>query len=252
MRTLFLIVFSVFAFTVFAQSRLNNSLKGIIYDKEKAIDFQLLTNGWVADVYFGKLKSYNKTQYWYVGLGNMIDEKEKRLSTEFRSLGLGFGPRRYRYGKQNYLYTLQGGWGVKRYLTEKAEKKGVGLAINYSGGLSAGLLIPYYLDVSDPQKKGNSSIIRYSKETAYLFLNKDAIRGKAGVWKGVSEATVVPGVYFQTGVHLDWGAFDEYLKAVEIGVQLQVFQRRMPILVNEYSKPYFFNLYVSLQFGKRY
>lgn len=116
MKALFLTAFSLFALNVFAQSRLNNSLKGVIYDKEKAIDFRLLTHGWAANVYFGKLKSYYKTQYWYVGLGNMFDEKEKNLSTDFKSLGWGFDSRRYRFGKQNYLYTLQGGLRHRLFL----------------------------------------------------------------------------------------------------------------------------------------
>lgn len=252
MRTLFLTVFSVFAFTIFAQSRLDNGLKDILYNKEKVFDLRLLTQGWSANVYFGNLKTYYKTQYWSIGLGNMTHEKENSLDTDFKSLGLGFGTRNYRYGKQNYLYSLQGGWGMKRYYSEKAKKKGVALAMNYSGGLIAGLLIPYYLDVSDPKKKGNSKIIKYSNETAALFVNKDAIRGKKSVFRGISEASVVPGVYLQTGVHLDWGAFDEFLKSVEVGAQLQVFPKKMPIMINAENKPYFFNLYLSLQFGKRY
>jgi hypothetical protein len=252
MRTLFFTVFCFFCITSFAQKRLNSDTKGIVYTKEKAFDLRLLTQGWSANAYLGNLETYYKTQYWYVGLGNITHEKEISLNSDFKSLGLGFGLRSYRYGKQNYLYTLQGGWGMKRYYTEKAEKKGVALAMNYSGGLMAGFLIPYYLDVSDPKKKGNESTIKYSAETAGLFLDRTKIRGKSGIFQGLSEASVVPGIYVQTGVHVDWGAFDEFLKSVEVGAQLQVFARKMPIMINEENKSYFLNLYLSLQFGKRY
>lgn len=251
MRTLFLTVFCFFFVASFAQKRLNSDAKGILYKNEKAFDLRLLTHGWAADIYLGSLKTYYKTQYYRFGVGNLRDAKEIRLVTDFSALGFSTGFRHFIYGKQNYVYTLHGGWGMKRYYTEKAEKKGVALAMNYSGGLMAGLLIPYYLDVSDPKKKGSESTIKYSAETAALFLDRTKIRGKGGVFKGLSEASVVPGVYIQTGVHVDWGAFDEFLKSVEVGGQLQVFAQKMPIMINEENKPYFFNLYVSLQFGKR-
>ena len=234
-----------------AQKRSQSDTKGILYTKEKAFDLRFLTHGWAVDVYLGMLKSYYKTQYYRFGISNLRDAKEKRFVTDFSATGFSTGFRHYIYGKQNYVYTLHGGWGMKRYYTEKAEKKGVALAINYSGGLMAGLLIPYYLDVSDPQKRGSESTIKHSPETSVLFLDRNVIRGKGGVFRGVSEATLVPAIYVRTGVHLDWGAFDEFLKAVEIGVQLQVFTKKMPIMVNEESRPYFFNLYVSLQVGKR-
>lgn len=251
MRTLFFTVFCFWGITSFAQKRLNSDTKGILYNKEKAFDLRFLTHGWAADVYLGTLKSYYKTQYYRFGISNLRNASEKRFATDFSATGFGIGVRHYIYGKQNYVYTLHGGWGMKRYYTEKAEKKGVALAMNYSGGLVAGLLIPYYLDVSDPQKKGSESTIKYTPETAGLFLDRNVIRGKGGVFRGVSEASVVPGIYVRTGVHLDWGAFDEFLKAVEIGAQLQVFTKKMPIMVNKESRPYFFNLYVSLQVGKR-
>ena len=250
-KILFFLAFCSFFLESIAQQRLNSDIKGILYNKEKALDTRILTQGWAADVYLGTLKTYYKTQYYRFGIGNLTHPKEKRTPTEYVATGFSTGVRHYRYGKQNYLYTLHGGLGMKHYYTEKAKRKGVSLAMNYSGGIIAGLLIPYYLDVSDPQKKGNSSLIRYSDKTAALFLNRQYIRGKGGVLKGLKEMSVVPGAYAQVGVHLDWGAFDEFLHAVEVGVQLQVFPKKMPIMIIEDNKPYFFNLYLSLQIGKR-
>jgi hypothetical protein len=236
----------------FAQKRSNSDTKGILYTNERAIDMRFLTHGWSADVYWGTLKTYYKTNYYRLSIGNLNHLKETRNSTDFKSLGLGFGYRNYRYGKQNYVCPLQGGWGTKHYYTEKANKKGVSLAVNYSGGITAGLVIPYFLDISNPKKKGVSNIIRYTKETSELFLNRDLIRGKSSFFRGIKYMSVVPGVHAQAGVHLDWGAFDRFLYSVEVGTQLQIFPKKMPIMVNEENKPYFFNLYVSLQFGKRY
>ncbi len=250
-NVLFLTTFCFIALKSNAQQRLNSDTKGILYNKEKALDARILTHGWAVDVYLGTLKTYFKTQYYRFGIGNLMHSKEKRAATEYVATGFSTGVRHYRYGKQNYVYTLHGGWGMKHYYTEKAKRKGVSLAMNYSGGLIAGLLIPYYLDVSDPKKRGSSNYFKYSDETAASFLDRHLIRGKGGVFKGVKETSIVPGVFAQVGVHLDWGAFDEFLHAVEVGAQLQVFSKKMPIMVIEENKPYFFNLYLSLQIGKR-
>ncbi len=246
--------FTAFSFIVLesnAQQRLNSDIKGFLYNKEKVLDVRILMQGWAVDVYLGTLKTYYKTQYYRFGIGNLTHPKEKRSVTEYVANGFSTGFRHYRYGKQNYVYTLQGGVGMKRYYTEKAEKKGVALAINYEGGIMAGMVIPYYLDVSDPAKRGTPKVIKYTKETATLFLNPQLVRGKGGVFKGIRETSVVPGIYAKAGVHLDWGAFDKFLMAVEVGVQLQVFPKKMPIMVIEDNRPYFFNLYLSLQIGKR-
>ena len=236
-KTLFFFAFCFILLETTAQKRFNSDANGILYNKEKALDVRLLTHGWAADVYLGTLKTYYKTQYFRFGIGNLIHPKEQRSVTEYVATGFSTGFRHYRYGKQNYAYTLHGGWGLKHYYTEKAKKKGVSLAMNYSGGIMAGLLIPYYLDVSDSRKRGNSSLIRYTEETATRFLDRQLIRGKGGVFKGLKETSVIPGAYGQAGVHVDWGAFDEFLHAVEVGVQLQVFAKKMTIMVTEENRP---------------
>ena len=54
---------------------------------------------------------------------------------------------------------------------------------------------------------------------------------------------------------IDWGAFDEFMRAVEAGIMIDIFPKKLPIMapVNgvDENRPYFFNLYVSLQLGKR-
>jgi hypothetical protein len=236
---------------VFGQKKVSKDLKGIIYDHEKALDLRVHTHGWAANVQFGQLKTYYRTQYYQVGLGELKHVKEVGSSTDFSNLTQGAAFRKYTYGKQNYAYTLRGGWGMKRYYSEKAEKKGVAVGVNYSGGLSMGLMVPYYLEVSTAQRDGSTRIIKYTPETATLFTDRQRVRGKGGIFKGVPETKIVPGFYGQAGVHLDWGAFDEFLRAVEVGVQLDVFTKKLPILISDNNKPYFLNFYASLQLGKR-
>ena len=233
-----------------AQStRLNTGTKGIIYNKEKTLEARLHTHGWGANFLMGDIRSYYKTTYFRFGIGELKHHKEVRKSTDPTNLpSQSF--RQYTYGKQNFAYVLRGGYGMKRYFTEKAAKNGVALAVSYSGGLTTAMMLPYYIEVGGPRDAKTTSI-KYSEDTKTDFLDPLKVKGKSGILTGIGELKVVPGIHGQVGVHLDWGAFDEFMRAVEVGAMIDIFPKKLPIMVSEENRPYFFNLYVSLQLGKR-
>ena len=70
--------------------------------------------------------------------------------------------------------------------------------------------------------------------------------------KGVGETKLLPGAFARLSVHFDWCAFDEFIKSIDAGVMLDVFPKKVPIMVNQENKPYFLNLYLNLQLGKRW
>jgi hypothetical protein len=243
---------------LFSQNRLSNDTKGIIYNTEKAFDARLYSFGWgfATNAYFGNIRTYNRTTYYSVGLGfDLKHPKESPKSTDFSSGAPSSGFRKYAFGKQNYAVALRGGYGFKRYYSEKASKNGVALALNVSGGATAALVIPYYLEIGVSRTDQNKVVsTKYSPETEKLFLEPNIIRGKSNFFKGIGETKVIPGVYGQAGIHLDWGAFDEFLRAAEIGIQVDIYAKKIPIMVESAgvsNRPFFFNLYLSLQLGKR-
>jgi hypothetical protein len=65
-------------------------------------------------------------------------------------------------------------------------------------------------------------------------------------------------VHAKFAVHFDWGAFDEFAKAIEAGVMVDYYFSRVPIMVdsplvdNAENKAVFINLYLNLQLGKRW
>jgi hypothetical protein len=243
---------------IFSQNRFKNDNKGILYNTEKVLDARLYSFGWgwSANALFGNVRTYNKTTYYTVGLGfDLKHPKEVGKQTDFTSSSANTGFRKYTYGKQNYATSVRLGYGIKRYYSEKAAKNGVALALNFAGGANVALIVPYYLEIGVSRTDLTKVVsTKYSAETAKLFLDPYQVRGKSGFFKGIGETKVVPGIYGQAGVHLDWGAFDEYVRAAEIGVQLDIFAKPLPILVespNVKNRPYFFNLYLSLQLGKR-
>jgi hypothetical protein len=253
-----LALFCCVATVVYSQNRLKNDTKGILYNTEKVLDARLYSFGWgwSVNAAFGTIKTYNKTTYYTAGLGfDLKHPKEVGKSTDFTSSSANSGFRKYTYGKQNYATALRLGYGIKRYYSEKAAKNGVGLALNFSGGASMALMTPYYLEIGVSRTDLTKVVsTKYTPETAKIFLEPNQIRGKSGIQKGITQTKVIPGGFAQAGVHIDWGAFDEYVRAAEIGIQLDVFAKRLPIIVesaNVSNRPFYLNLYVSLQLGKR-
>jgi hypothetical protein len=246
------------ATVVFSQNRFKNDNKGILYNTEKALDLRLYSFGWgwSANALFGNVRTYNRTTYYTVGVGfDLKNPKEVAKNIDLTSSSPSSGFKRYTFGKQNYATSIRAGYGVKRYFSEKASKNGVAIGVNLSGGASIALMVPYYLEIGVSRTDLTKVVsTKYSPETEKLFLDPYQIRGKTGFFRGIGETKVVPGIYGQAAVQLDWGAFDEFLRAAEIGVQIDVFSKRLPILVesaNVQNRPFYFNLYLSLQLGKR-
>lgn len=231
--------------------------KGLIYNKELAFNIRLHTNGFSMGADFGRLKTYYLTRTFHVELGELKNHKEYRTNLD-RSSATGRISRSFIYGKQNNFFVLRAGMGQKRYFSEKAKYKGVAVGISYKGGPSLGVLKPYYLELLSTENNSSPFVstkpVKYSQEVHDDFLDPWNIFGSSSWAKGFDEIKLVPGLHGQFAIHFDWGAFDEYLKAVEAGIMLDVYFRKVPIMVetvNVENRPFFLNLFINLQLGKR-
>ncbi|MGB1217624.1 MAG: hypothetical protein ACPG5P_07095 [Saprospiraceae bacterium] len=231
----------------------NEELLGIVYNDEMTVDLRFHTNGLLSlALNRGKIKTYYRTTFYQVEIGYLKHPKESRNN----DLGVfnGQSAKPYSFGKQNSLFMLRGGWGEKRYFSEKAEQKGLAIGMSYTIGGGLGILKPYYLDLVIDDDSGNFGLVRtgYSEEIRNTFLDVNSILGASGFgagWKGLS---VMPGIHAKLGVHLDWGAFDEIAKGLEFGFMIDAFYKKVPIMVSEKNTPIFLNVYLALQLGKRW
>lgn len=235
----------------FQPRKLSNENRGIIYNQEISTDLRLQTNGWSVGANWGTLKTYYLTRFYYVDLG------ERRHLRELRS-NRGIGQNAYIYGKQNNLFVLRAGIGEKRFLTEKAAKKGVAIGLSYRAGPVLGLLKPYYLDVSVTESAGANTTqsIKFSDDE-FRFLNEAQIVDNSGFLKGIGEMSPAIGGQAMAALHISWGAFEEYVRAIEAGIMVDFFFREIPILVETagspafQNKPLFLNIFLNFQFGRR-
>jgi len=224
--------------------------KGIVYKQEHAINFTLHTNGFRLGYDIGKIKTYYKTTYYHFDIGYVKHPKEIRQSVNYQSnLNIANS---YSYGKQNSLYVIRGGWGAKKYLSEKARYKGIAVGYNYEFGATLGMLKPYYLSFA--KRVDGIAVreqIRYSEENEDLFLDDTRIQGRGEFFKGFSEINFTPGIHGKFGGHFSLGAFEKYVSALEAGVMFDLFLQKVPIMVIDNNRSLFINVYITLQLGKR-
>ncbi len=249
-----------FGQVTFQPKQNSDEAKGIVYDREFTVDLRFLqTNGFSLGINRAKLKTYYLTPFYHFSIGELKHIKEFRRQS-FESTGFtGIGNNQsYIFGKKNNLYVVRGGYGQKRYFSEKAKVKGLAVGMAWEIGPTLGLLKPYYLDLGYPTDNGTNRTYRpekFTEENRAVFLDYTRVGGSVGLGKGLSELSIRPGVHATASAHFDWGAFDEFVKAVEAGFMVDVFFGDTDIMVDlegVENRPFFLNVFVNLQLGKRW
>ena len=219
----------------------------IIFNKQSALTISLRSDGYAIGYEHGKYKKIDKTNLWWFQFGERKHTKEEKLVQEFAGFQVG-NP--YIYGKINNFYFLNIGFGQQKLLGEKSSKNGIAVSATYGGGLTLGMLKPYYLEVLS-RTPGQTEEIKYSDDNIGRYLNKDSIIGSAGFGKGFGEIKYVPGVFAKGAIRFDYGKFNDIVSALEIGLSAEYYTQKMPILLLNKEKTFFITGYISLIFGSR-
>lgn len=221
----------------------------LIFDKQSAFGIKFNTDGWGLFYEKGKYKTLTKTNLIWVEFGEKKSIKEERVPTLSASQGFIIVSS-YIYGKQNNFYQLKFGYGQQKLIGGKGNKNGVAVSAIYGGGLTVGLLKPYYIEIQNPTNGARQSI-KYSTETAKLFLDPTVILGKGSLGQGFNEMEVVPGAHIRTALRFDYGRYNEVLSAIEVGLNAEFYSKKIPIVLLNKENNFFFNAYAAITFGKR-
>lgn len=258
MKKQFTFLLLMICFTNFLLAQTNfkikqaNQGKGLIYNTEKSVLVAGKTNGFALGYQWGELKTYYKTTFYRVDLGFLRHPKETRLNPNGTTVATSNS---YYFGKQNSFWQLRAGWGEKRYWSEKESIRGVAVGISYCLGPTIGLLKPYYLEkggFESSSSKVPGILIKYDPNNPSEFTDKNNIFGAAPFFTGLGETRITPGAHANLGLHFDWGAFEDFVRSLEVGISTDVFTKKVPILIeSSQNRLYFLNLYLHLQLGKR-
>lgn len=256
---LLFILADISAQKVFQPKQINSNFKGVVYKDEFSFDLRLMPHGINLGYTVGELQTYYKTTFYSFDIGYLKDSRERKqnMNTNFSTEGSSDA---FVYGKQNSLFILRGGKGFKKYLSEKALRRGLAVGYSFEGGVSLGVLKPYYLkliydtEVDDQGEIREVREERFSEENRETFLNFNSIFGGGSFWTGLFESSIAVGIHGKASGHFALGAFDEYVRAAEVGITFDAFAKKMPIFVetdNLKNRRLFLNIFVSFHLGKR-
>jgi hypothetical protein len=215
----------------------------LVYSKQSIFGIQFRTNGYGAFYEIGRMKTNRKTTIFRLDFNETKSPKEEKLPNS----GFIFG-NSFVYGKINHFYPVTLGIGQQYILGQKGNKNGVVVSAIGEAGLSLGLLRPYYVEVSST---GTTKAVKYNSPDSALFLDISRISGGAGLSKGWSEMKLKPGGFAKAAMRFDYGRFNEVVSGLEAGISMEVYSDKIPIMVYEKAKQFFFQGYISLLFGKR-
>jgi hypothetical protein len=222
----------------------------IVYPKQNIFGFHLYSDGWGAMFEKGKQKNANKATLFSLEFGERKHRKEVKLFDQSSGGGFIFG-QPLLLGKENNFFFTKFGIGQSYLIGGKGNKNGVSVNAVYKGGLSLGMLKPYYVDIQDPTS-GQIISVKYEGGDGKFdseFLGNPL--GSSGVFKGAGETQFKPGAFIKGALRFDYGRYNEVVSAIETGFTLEYYASTMPILINNEPKKTFVNVYVALQFGRR-
>ncbi|HLP51287.1 MAG TPA: hypothetical protein VK154_10415 [Chitinophagales bacterium] len=236
--------------SLFAQGKLRNiDPRDYQYKHEASGGLRIQTNGFTLFGEYGWIKDINRTRLLQVEYSYYVDYKQKKQDSQLQ------GGRDYVFGLRNRFHVIRAAYGFKRTIADKAARNGVRLSAIFFGGVSLGLLKPYYLNLVQPVNDSLAPAIKpeqYSEANADRFLNKAYIVEAAPIRYGLSKMQPVAGLHVKSGLDFDWGTKDEFVKALEAGIMMDFYYKRLPIMANSSNRFYQFAFYLSFQFGKRW
>jgi hypothetical protein len=219
----FIIAAILLCFSMQAQEK-NNSRKARKEEKRKKIDalikqeeegviaykksfgggLKLTSDGYGGFIEKGISKSVKKALLFQLEITERKHQKEEKSSP----IGVGGGVP-FIYGKRNFFYPVKLGVQMQLLLGNKSSKNGVSITGNFGGGLTLGLLRPYFISM-DTVGNGKRVDIKYDSKDSLYFLDADINPTSQGPtfgkgWKGLK---VTPGIYVKSSVRFDYGRFN--------------------------------------------
>lgn len=214
----------------------------ITYSKHTVFGGKLTSDGYGAFIEIGRARSVNKSLLFQFEITERKHVKEEKQQFTFSSTTPII------FGKINYFYPVKLGVQMQSLLGNKGNKNGVSVTGNLGGGISLGLLRPYLIEVD---KTGERVKVGYESSDSSLFLDQTRYISGPGLGTGWSNLKVTPGLYVKPAIRFDYGKYNEMVSALEIGVTAEFYSKKIPQMVYNDPKQFFFSAYMAIVFGRR-
>ena len=164
------------------RDRINNLIRmeeegDLIFNKHNIFGIRLATDGYGINFEKGKFVTPNRTILYQFELNEKKSTKEHKVSAS---------PDQFNYSslvpyKLNNFYIFKLAMGQQHLIGGKGNKNGVAVTALYTGGVSIGMLKPYYVDVQNTQTGETSRKTFTELQTDTL---PDVVTGASGFTVG--------------------------------------------------------------------
>jgi hypothetical protein len=211
------------------------------YDREYLLGINKNTNGGMIGGVALKIGTrLDDSQFAFFGLelANVKHPKEVRNTTVTGN--------NYVFGKSNYLYAIRPHYGREVILFKKAPNQGVQVSALAAVGPSIGLIAPYYIEYAI--NRVETVLEPYDPTKHQSSYN---IMGTGRLLEGLGESKLAIGGMAKVALHFEFGVFKSNATGLEIGYQVEGFQKEIPLIPTAGNKQFFQSAYFTLFFGFR-
>ncbi len=203
------------------------------------------TEGWGFFFRRAKILNIYRKIFWEAEAVTMHDEHEYKLSDPNEPDATP-----YYFGKLNGMETIRIGVGTSQMLWRKNDLNCTQIDVVYAAGLSVAVLKPVYLEIITNSPNGNDLPVaqQYDPNTD----TPSNIYGRASVFDGLGQLAFYPGAYGRLALNFDFSNRHQLVKALELGVIVDVYDKVIPMMAFTKNNQAFINLYASFSLGKRW
>jgi len=203
------------------------------------------TEGWGFFFRRAKILNIYRKIFWEAEAVTMHDEHEYKTSDPNEPNATP-----YYFGKLNGMEAIRIGVGASQMLWRKNDLSCTQIDVVYAAGLSVAVLKPVYLEIITNNPNGNDLPVarQYDPNTD----TPSNIYGRASVFDGLGQLAFYPGGYGRVGLNFDFSNRHQLVKALELGVIVDVYDKVIPIMAFTKNNQVFINLYASFSLGKRW
>jgi len=215
---------------------------GMLFQDESSFGVFLNSNGFGVNYRYGFWRNARNQFILDGDLTYVKHPKEVKVQAPY-----SYNTRRYVFGKQNLFWEIKGLAGWQRELYRKHDRTGIAVRMFYSGGLSLGFLKPIYYQIYTISPIGEAESYEYLKFDPAIHQN--LIGGRGPFFMGFDELGLVPGLTAKAGMSFEYSERNVVIHALEAGIGITAYPRKIPIMATEKNNFLFFNLSVGYRFG---
>ncbi len=249
MKKLLGICVSVFTcLSLWAQGEIDDQ-EIILFQNERSVAATLNSNGFSASFRFGQRKTYLSKIIYDIELAYIKHPKEIRGTSPY-----AFTNRKYVYGKTNIFVDLRPSIGFQREIFSKEDRGSIAIKYYYAGGPSIGFAKPIYYTFYEFEQDGTGYyyVVDTHDEKFEYFEQASKvvdIAYKASFWKGFNEIKLFAGLHAKFGMSFEYSTINRIVNAVDAGIIIEAFHKKIPIMYTSDNKQFFLTLFVSYRFG---